>query len=192
MVLLPLCGGSGTVMIPPLVLWLAGYVAWGWWSGREPHGAGRAIGVGLLMTCSAIVLLYLRDYAQPIHHRPAPSLAAAASTALEYLSTAVCPNIPQFWWPAGILLMLLVAATVIRLALVGVRARGERPSAFGLIAIILAMLTTASAIGLSRSGLGPGTALASRYITLTSPLLSILFIWPTGLHAHEWQCTPAC
>ena len=64
---------SGMVMMPPLVLWLTGYVAWGWWSGHDPSDAGRAIGVGLLMACSAIVSLYLCNYVSPIHHPPAPS-----------------------------------------------------------------------------------------------------------------------
>ena len=53
------------------------------------------------------------------------------------------------------------------------------------------MLATAIAIGLSRSGFGPGTALASRYITLTAPLLGALYIaWlaygyrPTRVAVH--------
>ena len=42
LVILPLCGGSGLAMLPALVLWLAGYLCCGWWSGaglihgREP------------------------------------------------------------------------------------------------------------------------------------------------------------
>src|SRR5262249_14555789 len=36
LVLLPLCGGSGLTMLPPLAAWLAGYLATGWWSGRRP------------------------------------------------------------------------------------------------------------------------------------------------------------
>jgi hypothetical protein len=176
LVFLPLCGGSGMVMMPPLVLWLAGYIAWGWWSGHEPSGAGRAIGVGLLMTCSAIISLYLCNYVKPIRHPPAPSLTAAASTSIEYLSTAICPNVPGYWQAGGILLLLLVVTTLVRLTIAGFLAPNERPRAFGLIAIILAMLATAIAIGMSRSGLGPGTALASRYITLTAPLLGALYI----------------
>jgi hypothetical protein len=175
-ILLPLCGGSGMVMIPPLVFWLTGFVAWGWWSGRKPCGKGRAIGVGLLLTCSAIILLYFCNYVKPIQHPPAPSLTAAASTTLEYLSTAICPNVPGYWQAGSILLVLLVVTTLVRLTIVGFLAPNERLRAFGLIAIILAMLATAIAIGMSRSGLGPGTALASRYITLTAPLLGALYI----------------
>jgi hypothetical protein len=176
LVLLPLCGGSGLVMLPSLVLWLAGYIAWGWWSGQEPGGAARAIGLGLLMACSAVVALYLSGYAKPAHHPPAPSLAAAASTTLECLSLIVCPNVSEYWWPAGLTVVLLVAATLLRLTVVGLRAPGERPRALGLIAVILSMLSVAAAVGLSRSGLGPGAGLASRYITITAPLLSALYV----------------
>ena len=35
LVILPLCGGSGLVMLPPPVLWLGGYLCWGWWSGAS-------------------------------------------------------------------------------------------------------------------------------------------------------------
>lgn len=176
LVLLPLCGGSGLVMLPPLVLWLAGYVAWGWWSGREPGGAARAIGLWFLMACSAVVALYLSGYSKPPYMPAAPSLAAAASTTLEYLSLVVCPNVPGYWRPAGLTVVLLIAATLLRLAVVGLRAPGERPRAVGLIAVILSMLSAAAAVGLSRSGLGPGFGLTGRYIPISAPLLSALYV----------------
>ena len=176
LVLLPLSGGSGLVMLPPLALWLAGYVAWGWWSGRKLGALTRALGLGLLMVSSAIVALYLRDYSKPAAHPPAPSLAAAASTTLEYLSLAICSNAPNYWWLAGLLLVFLIAVTLLLLALVAVRTPSEHPRALGLIAIILAMLSLAAAVGLSRSGLGPGWGFSSRYITLTAPLLCALYI----------------
>jgi hypothetical protein len=95
---------------------------------------------------------------------------------LEYLSLAICPNVPDYWRPAGLLLAGLVAATLLLLAVVSLRTPGERPRALGLMAIILAMLDMAAAIGLSRSGLGPGTGLSSRYITLAVPMLGALYI----------------
>ncbi len=178
LVLLPLCGGSGLVMLPPLMLWLAAYVAWGWWSGREPSGAARAIGLWFLMACSVVVTLYLSGYSKPPDVPLAPSVAAAASTTVEYLSLVVCPNVPGYWRPAGLIVVLLVAATLLRLAVVGLRAPAERPRAVGLIAVILSMLAVATAVGLSRSGLGPGFGLSGRYIPISAPLLSALyFAW---------------
>ena len=176
LVLLPLCGGSGLVMLPPLVLWLGGYVAWGLWSGREPGGMARAIGLGSLMACSVIVSMYLSGFSRPAHHLPSPSLSAAASTMLECLSLAICPSFASYWRSAGLLLSLLIGATIVRLAVVSVRAPGERLQALGLLAIILAMLGLVAAIGVSRSGFGPGMGLSSRYITLTAPLISALYV----------------
>jgi hypothetical protein len=180
LVLLPLCGGSGLVLLPPLVLWLGGYIAWGWWSGREPGGMARAIGLGALMACSAIVTLYLSGYSRPSYHPPPPSLSAAASTTLACLSLAVCPSLATYWRPAGLLLLLLIGATLLRLAVVSIRVPAERPRALGLLAMILAILGMVVAIGISRSGFGPRMGLSSRYITLTAPLISALYVaWLT-------------
>jgi hypothetical protein len=176
LVLLPLCGGSGLVMLPPLVLWLAGYLARGWWSGRVPGALERTIGLGLIMACSAVVVLYVSDYGTPPWNPPAPSIAASASTTMEFLSQVVAPNVPRYWWPASLIVLILVAATLLRLAEVGLRVPDERPRALGLIAVILSMLAVAAAVGVSRSGLGPGFGLSSRYASIAAPLLSSLYV----------------
>ena len=176
LVLLPLTGGGGLAMLPPLALWLIGYLCWKTWSGRELVGAGRAIAIGLLIACAEIVGLYFVGYVKPAHHPPAPSVAAAAYSALECLSLAVNPSADAYWWPSGLLVAFLSVATLVRLAIVGLGAPRERDRAFGLCAIILAMLSTAVAVGLSRSGFGPGACRAFRYITLMAPLLSSLYI----------------
>ncbi len=176
MVLLPLSSGGGLVMLPPLIVWLACYVAWGCWSGRETGGLERAIGLAVLMACSSTVALYLSDFYNPPHHGSAPSLAVAAATIVEYLSLTVWSVALNSWWPAGLLMVLLIAVTVLLLARVAVRAPAERPWVLGLIAILLAMLSMAAAVGLSRSGFGPGLGRSSRYVTLTAPLLCALYI----------------
>ena len=91
LVLLPLSGGSGMVMLPPLMLWLAGYVACGWWSGRDPGAWGRALGLGLLLTTLVVVAFYLKGYKRPAHHPATPSAWAACSTTLEFLSLVIRP-----------------------------------------------------------------------------------------------------
>jgi hypothetical protein len=139
LVLLPLCGGSGLAMLPPLALWLAGYVAWGWWSGRKPGGWTRALGVGLLLAGSAVVVLYLRDYTRPSYHPPPPSMASVASSTLMYLSLAVYPQISTYSWLAGLILVVVMTATLGLLAIASVR-------------------------------------MSSRYITLTTPLLCVVYV----------------
>ena len=91
LVLLPLSGGSGMAMLPPLMLWLAGYVACGWWSGRGPGAWGRALGLGLLLTTLLVVAFYLNGYERPAHHPSIPSAWAACSTTLEFLSLVIIP-----------------------------------------------------------------------------------------------------
>jgi hypothetical protein len=178
LVLLPLCGGSGLVLLPTLMVWLIGYVCWGWWSGREPGGAARAIGMAMLMACSAIVTIYMSGYVKPAQHPIAPSIVTAASTTMECLALVIYPCVGDFWLFAGFAVVLLSFTTLVRLAVAAVRAPDERPRASGLIAMILSMLGTAAAVGLSRSGLGPGAGRATRYITLMAPLLSALyFAW---------------
>ena len=43
---LPLCGGNGLALLPPIMTWLTGNVAFGWWSGRDPGPLGRASASG--------------------------------------------------------------------------------------------------------------------------------------------------
>jgi hypothetical protein len=176
LVLLPLCGGGGLVMLPPLVIWLTAYSGRGWWSGRDPGGAARAIGLWLLVACAMVVTLYLIGYTTPSHHPPPRSLTAVATTTLEYLSLVVCPNVPSYWRPAGLTVVLLVAATLVRLAVVVLRQPEERPRASALIALILSMLGAAAAVGVSRSFFGAGGGLASRYVTMAAPLLCALYV----------------
>jgi hypothetical protein len=176
LVLLPLSGGSGLAMVPPLFLWLAGYAAWGWWSGKRPGLATRVIVFGLLLACSAIVVFYFLGYDRPLHHPLPPSAGAVASSTIVYLSLAVYPQLSSYWWPAGLIAIVLVSATLALLASASARSQDERPRALALAAIILAMLTVAGTVGVSRAGLGPGAILASRYVTLTFPLLCALYI----------------
>jgi hypothetical protein len=137
LVLLPLTGGSGLTMIPPLALWLAGYVMWGWWSGERPSVWSRAIGLALLLAGAAVVVLYLRDYARPSYHPVQSAMTTLTSCTLMFLSLAVYPQIETFAWPSGLIAAAILAATLGRLAIVCIRSPGERPRAFGLIAIIL-------------------------------------------------------
>ncbi|MBV8487921.1 MAG: hypothetical protein JO161_06545 [Planctomycetaceae bacterium] len=176
LVMLPLCGGSGLVMLPPLMLWLAGYLFWGWWSGREPSGWTRAFGLSSLMACSVIITLYLIDYVRPVHHPVAPSLAAIARGTLEFLSLSIHPDFGGYWKAAALIVAAMLAMALVRLAMVAIKLPHERPRAFGLAAVILSMMGVAVSVGVSRCGFGPGAGLASRYVTLAAPLLSVLYI----------------
>ncbi len=178
LVFLPLCGGSGLAMVPPLALWMTGYVARGWWSRREPGALVRTVALGALVACSAVIVLYLYGYTQPPYHPPSSSPQTVAMGALKFLSLGVYPTVMNYWWPVGPILVAILTATVVLLARVAWRSHGERPLALALLAILFSMFSLAVAVGVSRAGLGPNVPLLSRYVTLTIPLLSALyFAW---------------
>src|SRR5262249_44361328 len=119
-------------------------------------------------------------YNRPAHHPLPPSAAAVASSTLLYLSLAVYPHLSSYWWPAGMIVVMLVSATLGLLAMASIRSPGERPRALALMAIIISMLGVAGAVGVSRAAFGPAAILASRYVTLTIPLLCVMYVsWLT-------------
>jgi hypothetical protein len=189
LVLLPLCGGSGLIMMPPLVIWLAGYVACGWWSGRDFGPSTRRLGIGLLLASAAGVAWYLSGYQRPAYIPAAPSARAACLTMLQVLSLAISPihwgwarpNLGfqwSYWRLGGLAVVLLSAFTVIRLAIAARRSAEERPRALGLIAMMTSLLGVAASVGLARSGLGPDAGLSSRYVTISMPLIGVVyFAW---------------
>ena len=183
LVLLPLCGGSGLVMLPPLALWLAGYLAFGWWSGRATGRLARFLGLALLSMTIATVGWYLTGFSRgslPV----APSMQAVGSTMLDVLSLVLSPSewgvlYPQqrgYWQWAGLSVAILIGITLLRLAIVARDTPEERPRALGLIAVFLSLLCVVAAVGVARSGYGPGTGLADRYFTLSVPLLGLVYV----------------
>jgi hypothetical protein len=178
-VVLPLCGGSGLPMVPPLAAWLVGYISVGWWSGRNPGVVTRTIGVGMLLASSAVVALYFRDYTQPTYHPLSSSPTTVVIGAIKYLSLSVYPSVPHYgpyWRPASLILLAVLIPTFILLAAVALRTPDERPRSLGLIAVLLSMLGVAGALGVSRGGLGSNGTLFSRYVTLATPLLGVVYV----------------
>ena len=115
-----------------------------------------------------MVALYIVGYKRPPNHPLPVSIAAIASTSLEYLSLAIWPIVADHCRPAGLIVALLIAATLARLCWVGWRQPVERARAFAMIAVLLAMIGAALAVGISRSFIG---GRAGRYVTTTAPLL---------------------
>jgi hypothetical protein len=181
--LLPLA--SGIILVPRLLLWLAGYAASDWWSDKALSRTGRALAIVALMSCAAVDALYFSGYVRPAYHPPPPSMRAIARTTIQYFSLVVAPYASDWWRLAGGGVVVLVAGTVLRLLTVALRSANERPRALGMVAILGAMCTAAGAVGYSRSGLGPSMGLASRYVTLTAPLLAVIYfawlIYGTGI-----------
>ncbi|MGO9596802.1 MAG: hypothetical protein ACLP7Q_02145 [Isosphaeraceae bacterium] len=193
LVTLPLCGGSGLVLLPPLAFWLAGYLCWGWWSGREPGVWARGFGISALMACSAIIALYLSDYVRPPYPPSSFAPGAMVRTTLEFLSLSINSGATVYWQAASLTVLALATTTLIRLSIIAARLPHERPRAFGLAAIIISMTGLAISVGVSRSGFGPGMGLSSRYVALAAPLLSVLYItWLLYTPARAQRLLQTC
>jgi hypothetical protein len=176
LLLLPLCGGSGLVMLPPLLLWLA-YSCTCSDMGQDSFQANvvRAIGLGLFAACLVVVTLYFWGYNHPPHHPMPASWQRAGSTLLWYLSMAVWPNMVDHRCFAGWIAAVLVAATLGRLGWIGWRQSNERLSAVAMMSVVVAMLCAALAVAVARAFIEPETDRASRYITTTSPLFCAIY-----------------
>ena len=173
---LPLCGGNGLVMLPPLALWLIGWIIGGWWSGRRAGVRDVAMGLAILLASSALVALYLHGYQRPLHHPRASSLSGVMVTTLEFLSQVICPTVIRFWEFTSLAVVLLILFTIAHLIVTGWRTPEERPRAAGLLLTILSLLTVALAVGVGRSGFGRGMGFSSRYLTLAAPILVGIYV----------------
>jgi hypothetical protein len=178
LVLLPLCGGSGLIMLPPLLVWLAYDSIWGCVRDGDCATAkiARSIGMALLVVCLVLITFYMLGYKRPVRHPLPTSFGVVASTLLGYLSMAVWPNVFEYWYFGGWIAVLLVAATLALLGWVAWRQTALRPRALAMVAVILAMLCAAVAVGVTRAFQGPGAGRASRYITTTAPLFCALYV----------------
>ncbi|QEH36653.1 hypothetical protein OJF2_52380 [Aquisphaera giovannonii] len=178
-VLLPLCGGSGLAMVPPLLLWLVGYALCGLGSGSRPGWPARAFAIVCASASAMIAALYLIGYVRPVVHPAPPSTIAILRTALQFLSLGLWPGGTRSWAAPGVIAVALASVALARLAHVAATRPSERPRALGLAAILLSTACVTATIGVSRSGLTPSSGLAGRYVCMATPLVVLVYL--TGL-----------
>ena len=176
--LLPLCGANGVALVPALSLWLLASAA-----ARVRHGGpgGRRAGLLRLVVTLLSLLpaaLYFRDYwaagITPSTAGSPPSLA----TALQFLSLMLGPSAARLWPYAGLVVALLLVASVGLLVGVVVRRPGERPRALGLLAFLGGLVSLAVGLGWGRAGSSLLAGFEPRYVTLASPLgCALYFVW---------------
>lgn len=175
MVALPLCGGSGLAMLPPLGLWLAGDLAFGWGSGERPGRRERIVGSAIIATGAILTVLYFRGLARPDYLATATIREIAASVVM-CLSLAFHPRIQSYVWPVGVVVVAGMAATAALLVFAALRSPGERRRAFGLLAVLTSLAAVAAAVAIARAGLGADRIMSSRYVALTTPMLAVAYI----------------
>jgi hypothetical protein len=176
LLLLPLCGANGLVLVPPLTLWLGWGIYHGWRSGQLRGRTDCLLAVGLLLGVLALSAAYLLGYERPKHHPPSAGVMASLRTALE------CSGMMFGLWgqrvglAAGLATVGLCAAGAVLLVRAGWRQPAERPRALGLGLFLAGLLGLSLAVGWGRSGFGPDSGSMGRYVTLMTPALCGLYI----------------
>ena len=178
LLLLPLCGAQGVSLVPSLALWLGSAALLHIASGRSNDKRPSVLMLTFSIISISIVALYLRGYNQPSYHPVCPSLWAGLKTSLEFMSASFGPKTARFWPHAGWAMLGLLLSSGGLLMVAWWRRPQERFRVLGLLGFLGAMVSLSLAVGWGRSGLGPVSGFASRYVTLAVPLLCcVYFIW---------------
>ena len=202
LVLLPLCGGHGLLLVPPLALWLGYIGAQHCRSGRSHGRRNGLLILGLVSSALLLVMLDLLDRdpsygAMPISTSDS-RLWATVQSSLWFLGQSFGPRfwilpewglkwiLPQrvvnwivrtivrMWMiPLGVASLLLFStAALVKIS----RCRPqERPRTLGLLLYLGGLVTVALAIGYGRPG---ELGLAHRYCILAAPaLFCAYYVW---------------
>jgi hypothetical protein len=175
--LLPLCGITGLVYVPPLALWL-GYRGLRCWRSPAP-GAKRAAEAiwGLSGAALLLAALYFVGLREPERHAD-PDISLALTTAGQFLAESFGPAGEMFWpWSGlGVLGLVLSGAATLFVSACR-RAPAERCRSLGLLALLAGTLCLALSVGLGR----PGFGFTPRYAVLAFPgLCWVYFAWGTA------------
>jgi hypothetical protein len=177
LLLLPLCGAMGTVLVPPLGLWLG-------WAGirslsRDGWTRWKSMpSIALVLLAFATIGLYfLTGYYSPPWHPPPPNLRAWVVTSGEFLcaglgSPAVYLLGHRVFLVAGVLSTVVVATLVSA----WFSQPSERPRLAAMGLFLFGFLALAIAIGKGRAFQGEAAGLAPRYGWLAAPFAIGLYL----------------
>jgi len=171
--LLPLCGANGLVLVPGLALWMM-HCAVLCWRSRERHARRDGI-LMLALAFSALLLtgLYLVGYERVPNYPTYSRRLAIAKTAIEFLTAGLGPATSLFptFASAGVLCLLLLSTAA--LVVVWIKKPEESQCALGLLLFLGAMASLALSLGL-----GVRNGFEMRYVTLAVPVwCCVYFVW---------------
>jgi hypothetical protein len=180
LILLPLCGANGLILVPPLALWL-GYSAILHRRTGEPKAKRDSL---LVLSLSLSALMLSAFYLVGWERVPYFGFGFgfwSLTTAAKVLALGLGPGIarldiqllPAAFWQIRCLVVLCFLLCSVAFLLLIVRSQPhERQRAVGLLSFLLAMGCFALVLGLGRNGF------ETRYVTLTLPIwCGVYFIW---------------
>jgi hypothetical protein len=168
--LLPLCGATGLMFVPAIVLWLAGW-AIAEARGRKPRSVGRALLIGLAAIPGLILaVFYFRGFQRGQHPADPDWPLSNLRAGMQFLTSGLGLVTAQAWPWSGVATGLVLILTVFFLIRAWWLYTDERPRAFGLLAFLGAPLGLAAAVGWGRGWAGESAGFQERYITMAAPL----------------------
>jgi hypothetical protein len=180
LVVLPLCGANGLVLVPCLAAWLA-YRGIHQRELRTPHSTAiTAVAAGLAAASLLLCILYFVRYERPPSMYASTGLAPAVRTATTFFASGVASPLSSWldgrpsWRLAMSILLTATAALVVSKTL---RAPRNLPRAVGLLLFLGAIVALGLALGVGR-GARAWDTLDSHYGTLAIPILCwVYFAW---------------
>jgi len=179
LVLLPLCGLNGLVLVPALAAWLAySGIRHRQLSTAKDHLVAAPIMVAFAAVAVLLCLLCLVAYENVTPELASPGLMPTLKTAVAFLSAGLGST---FWgFPTSMALVRLTVLTMLMMTgiVIGasvLRRREERPRAVGLLLFLVALGSLALAVGLGRGG-RPWDGLESHYGTLALSILCLMYL----------------
>lgn len=172
LLLLPLCGANGLVLVPALALWL-GYSAVSFWRSGDLHARRyAACTMGLASLALLLVGVYLIGYENVPYHPTSSGLLGTVSASAKVLTIGFGTTLRDIWPFSGLGVFILLLASSAVLVLKWRSQPQERHRAAGLLCFLGGMASLALAIGMGRNGF------ETRYVTLAAPVwCCVYFIW---------------
>ncbi len=185
LLVLPLCGSNGVVMVPPLALWLILAAILRWRSGAPNGRRDAVLWFTLALTALALAAVCLLSM-KPVEGSPPHSTPEQlVRTAAQFLTASIGPFANSTWriggmtleaWPfSGMALGALALVTMLRLQQEWRTMPAQRLRTLGLVAFGAALLLLALAVGWGRGAIGPMAGFETRYGTLAAPVLCLAY-----------------
>lgn len=168
---LPLNGGIGMMLAPPLIVWAAIAA----WTRRRQRTVSVPLAVAALLALTETGL-YFVNYHAPTIGTQARSVFAIARAALEVVSVTFGPAAAAAFPISGLFTSVLLLTGAILLAVIVLRNRFERVRALGLLMALAGVALVVLGIGFGRSVLGPQAGFSGRYALLVMPGLIVVFL----------------
>lgn len=180
LIVAPLCGANGLVMVPPIAAWLIVRAVTQLRAAEPKAKRGGLVLATLTAAALALSLFYFHGYDQPTDHDwPHAGVAQTTLVSVRALASGLGYWAAQLYWPwTGIAVTALVLASAILLARRWRADPAERPRILGLLALLAAVVCVAVGVGWGRAGRGWEPGLESHYSSSELlPLCVVYFVW---------------